>query len=100
MNIEVRGSSMFGGYLGFSQRWRCNTITLTFLGISLTQSAVHVFFSGTILFTEHHQELWLMVTTLFFVTDVLYNWISKIRCTNVWRRNLFWEIVSSTNSAN
>jgi len=22
MNIEVRGSSMFGGYLGFSQRWR------------------------------------------------------------------------------
>jgi len=43
---------MFGGYLGFSQRWQCNTITLTFLGISLTQSAVHVFFSGTILFTR------------------------------------------------
>jgi len=30
----------------------------------------------------------------FFVTDVLYNWISqsKISCTNVWRRNSFSEI--------
>jgi len=28
-----------------------------------------------------------------FVTDVLYNWISqfKISCTNVWRRNSFWD---------
>jgi len=32
----------------------------------------------------------------FFVTDVLYNLISqlKISCTNVWRRNLFWDIVT------
>ena len=31
----------------------------------------------------------------FFVTDVLYNWISdfKISTTHVWRRNSFWEIV-------
>ena len=34
----------------------------------------------------------------FFVTNVLYNWIRqfKISCTNVWRRNSFWEIVTKT----
>jgi len=33
-----------------------------------------------------------MPPKVFFVTDVLYNWISqfKISCTNVWRRNSFW----------
>jgi len=32
---------------------------------------------------------------VFFVTDVLYNWISqfKISCTNVWRRNSFSKLL-------
>ena len=32
---------------------------------------------------------------VFFVTDVLYNWISqfKISCTNVWRRNSFLKLL-------
>ena len=39
-----------------------------------------------------------MPTKVFFVTNVLYNCISqiKISCTNVWRRNSLWEIVTQT----
>jgi len=35
------------------------------------------------------------VPKVFFVTDVLYNWISqfKISCTNEWRRNSFSKLL-------
>ena len=36
-----------------------------------------------------------MLPKVFFVTDVLYHWISqfKISCTNVWRRNSFSKVL-------